>query len=129
MRAHGVPNFPDPNSQGKFLFTQGAQGVNPNLSGFHTASQDCKALAPPGQSSAAATTGFLAKAVKFSACMRAHGVPKFPDPTSAGGGMIHVGGPGLDPNSSAFQHASHACQSLAPIGASGGGLSAPPPGG
>jgi hypothetical protein len=46
----------------------------------------------------------------LSKCMRTHGVSNFPDPTfPAGGGTAIRGGPGVDPQSPAFQHAQAAC--------------------
>ncbi|HLK00184.1 MAG TPA: hypothetical protein VKU39_09785 [Streptosporangiaceae bacterium] len=46
----------------------------------------------------------------FARCMRAHGVPKFPDP----GGQLGPGS-GADPASAAFQAALNGpCRSLAP---------------
>ena len=56
--------------------------------------------------SAAAKAGFL----RFSRCMRAHGVPNFPDPTFSPTGSVGIGpGPGTDVNSPAFQHAQQVC--------------------
>jgi hypothetical protein len=60
---------------------------------------------------------FLDQALKFSRCMRSHGV-NLPDPQAAGGGGIRlgVGGRGqIDPTSPAFQDAQKACQSLMPM--------------
>jgi len=45
------------------------------------------------------------KALKLSECMRAHGVPNFPDPN--GQGVIQ--GSGIDPNSPPFQAAQQKC--------------------
>ena len=62
----------------------------------------------------------------FSACMRSHGVPSFPDPTSNGGISIQVQpGSAIDPNSLAFQSAQRACQSLLPAGKTSGGSVSP----
>jgi hypothetical protein len=64
------------------------------------------------------------KALAFSACMRKHGLPDFPDPTftSAGGiGIrVHLGGPNsdLNPSSPVFQAAQKACGGI--IGKPGG---------
>jgi hypothetical protein len=59
--------------------------------------------------------------VKFSACMRADGVPNFPDPT---GGGIHISSSsGINPNSPAFQTARSKCRRLLP----GGGPPTGPP--
>src|SRR5262249_5381052 len=41
----------------------------------------------------------------LSECMRANGVPNFPDPNAQG----VIQGSGFDPSSSAFQKAQHAC--------------------
>lgn len=38
----------------------------------------------------------MAQALKYTGCMRSHGVPSFPDPKQSSGG-ISIGGPGLDP--------------------------------
>jgi hypothetical protein len=55
----------------------------------------------------------------FSACMRAHGLKDFPDPSS-GGLRIHVQpGGDLDPNNSTFRNAQQACKGLLPF--KGGG--------
>jgi hypothetical protein len=63
-----------------------------------------------------------AQALQFSQCMRAHGVPNFPDPqfNSNGGISLHISAnSGIDPNSPIFKAAQQACQSLLP-GANGG---------
>jgi hypothetical protein len=70
-----------------------------------------------GSPTASATNAKYTDALAFSQCMRAAGVPNFPDPTT-GGGLTIRGGPGtgLDPTSPAFQSAQHACQSKLPNG-------------
>jgi hypothetical protein len=52
------------------------------------------------------------QALKFSECMRAHGVSDFPDPSASGGIRISGNGPsgGLNPNSPTFSAAQRACQ-------------------
>jgi hypothetical protein len=55
-------------------------------------------------------------AVKFSACMRTHGVTNFPDPTPGGGGIHIQAGSGVEPFSPSFKAAQHACQKLLPGG-------------
>ena len=59
--------------------------------------------------------------VAFAKCMRADGVPNFPDP-SGGGGPFRFGA-GVDPSSPAFQAARAKCRKLMP----GGGIGAGPP--
>lgn len=61
----------------------------------------------------------------FAACMRSHGVKDFPDPTRGtnGGGRIAIQagpGKGIGPDSSVFQAAQRACQSLMPGGGPSG---------
>lgn len=52
---------------------------------------------------------------KFAACMRSHGVPKFPDPNASG--EISIGpGTGVDPDSPKFRAAQDACQKELPKG-------------
>jgi len=59
----------------------------------------------------------LADSLKFVKCMRSHGVPNLPDPSSGGGIQIPQG---VSPQSPAFQSAQKACGSLIP-GPTGGG--------
>jgi hypothetical protein len=81
----------------------------------------------PASGGANASTGPGGKgnpdqAVKFSQCMRSHGVPSFPDPTISGNrATIQISGnssnvSGLDPKSPKFQAAQSACQHLLPKG-------------
>jgi hypothetical protein len=116
MRSHGVTNFPDPNSQGTFQITSG-QGINIKSSQYQSAARACQSLAPtqggtPAQNKAAA--------LKFSSCMRSHGVTNFPDPNAQGGFMIGAND-GINQSSPQFQHAQQACQKYMP-GAGGGGV-------
>ena len=57
--------------------------------------------------------GTGAAGVEFTACMRSHGVPNFPDPDSHGTLTITVS-PSLDPSSPLFQRAEGDCQELLP---------------
>lgn len=59
------------------------------------------------------------QALKFADCMRALGVPSFPDPGGGGGG-VNLAGTGINPQSPAFKSARRACARLAPGGAAGG---------
>jgi hypothetical protein len=68
--------------------------------------------ARPGQSNGAGSDDPVA----YSKCMRANGLPNFPDP-DANGAVTITGGPddGLDPNSAQFKKALEACRSLQPL--------------
>ena len=59
--------------------------------------------------------GTGAAGVRFTACMRSHGVPNFPDPDARGTLTITVS-PALDPSSPLFQKAEADCQKLLPAG-------------
>ena len=61
------------------------------------------------------------KAVRFSECVRAHGISAFPDPDASGELTIDgvVNGSSLDPNSTGFKQAISACKNLEPAGFTG----------
>jgi hypothetical protein len=138
MRSHGVPEFPEP-TEGHLLVKSSdhnghVTGVNPQSLQFQTAQKACGKLAPNGGKppSAAEQTKMQESALKFSQCMRTHGVPNFPDPefSHSGGGVgIRIGGKkgaGIEPNSPQFKAAQKTCQSDLPKppgakGAPGGG--------
>jgi hypothetical protein len=52
-------------------------------------------------------------ALKYSQCMRSHGVANFPDPNT-GGGISISSGSGIDPASPQFQAAEKACREYFP---------------
>jgi hypothetical protein len=69
--------------------------------------------APSGAHSVFAIPGGNgADALKFSECMRSHGVANFPEPNAAGG----IQATGLDPGSTTFQAATKSCRHLLPNG-------------
>jgi hypothetical protein len=132
MRSHGVPEFPDP-TEGKLLIHSSdhnghVSGVNPRSAQFLAAQKACAKFMPAGlRPSPAQTAKLQESALKFSQCMRSHGVPNFPDPKfSSGGVSVRIGGKGgagaIDPNSPQFKAAQKACQSLGlgPKGPPGG---------
>lgn len=109
MRSHGVQNFPDPSPGGGIQLNPGA-GVNPFSPSFQSAQATCKRFLPGGGPPAQVSESQKLQALKFAQCMRAHGVPNFPDPTFPKSGGILQGGPaGINPNAPAFQHAARAC--------------------
>jgi hypothetical protein len=123
MRKNGEPGFPEPNSQGDFLFKatggpNATSGVNPNSPTFQAAQKACKALAPVTPT-AGQDSSLLAQALKYSQCMRTNGVPNYPDPKESGGKVeMFIGaGDGVNTNSPQFQKATQACHSLLPAGA------------
>jgi hypothetical protein len=120
MQTHGDPSFPDPNGQGVLT------GINPDVPGFQATRSHCSRLLPnDGQPTPAQREQAVAQALAFSKCMRAHGLPDFPDPQILDGGAqirLSIGGrPGsdLDPQNPRFQAAQTACQRYGPF--KGGG--------
>jgi hypothetical protein len=112
MRKNGVPEFPDPDANGRVrLMGKKGSGLDPESPQFKTASQACKAFAPQGAVGGGQTDPAM---LKFAECMRKNGVPNFPDPQ--GGKLIMKEGSGIDPNSPQFQAAQKTCQKLLPGG-------------
>jgi hypothetical protein len=88
----------------------------------------CGGSKPPGAAGDGGSSTVLAKFDAYARCMRGHGVPDFPDPsTSPGGGVSFQidGGPGsdLNHNNPNFMAADKACRALLP----GGGQAPAPP--
>jgi hypothetical protein len=74
----------------------------------------CGASAPPGAATttnaSVDTSGHYSTQLKFSECMRKHGVPNLPDPTFGPSGGITQGvGPGANSQSPAYEHALAVC--------------------
>jgi hypothetical protein len=119
MRSHGIRDFPDPNAQGQIQLQAGPNSdLGPDNPTFQAAQRACQSLFPGKTMSPAQQAQALARALRFSRCMRSHGIADFPDPSAQGGALrlsIH-GGPGgdLNPNNPQFQAAQKACGSLLP---------------
>ncbi len=133
VRAHGVPNFPDPKISTHGNGVSVAIRVTPAITGnphFKSAQQACSKLlpggGPGGGSNHQITPQEQSQYLKAAACVRSHGVPNFPDPTFSGGG-VHVAHQGLNESSPAFKAAVQACESLIPGGVHGGSSSSPQP--
>jgi len=116
MRGHGLPRFPDPDSNGNF-------GISPHEVGsingaqFQRANKACRHLLPGSQQmTAAQQRQATEQALRFAACMRSHGLPTFPEPiVNAQGIEFRLGGHGVPPpNAPVFRSARQACQKLMP---------------
>jgi hypothetical protein len=88
MRAHGVPNFPDPHTGRGPIFN--TAGIDPSSPAFLTAQAKCQKLisgavggpfSPGARTHPSAQT--LTKLLRIARCMRQHGVPQFPDPQTS----------------------------------------------
>jgi hypothetical protein len=117
VRAHGVPHFPDPDASGNFNF-----GVDVSEAVFTAAVNACKALQPPGSLSGKRSTTQQSAALRFAQCVRANGVPDFPDPVN-GQPLIDTN---LIPSSNQpggmtiLNAATHKCGSVLRLAAGGG---------
>jgi hypothetical protein len=92
MRTHGVPNYPDPDSNGN-LPKGNAQAFGVSTSQYQAAERACRHLLPNSDSASLTQclmTGDCPHAVvqqaleegrTFAQCMRNHGVPNWPDST------------------------------------------------
>jgi hypothetical protein len=112
MRTHGVPGFPEP-VEGHIVVHKGS-GLGPGSPQFEAAVSSCRKLVPGAGPKGAETpaerqhraTGLLS----FAQCMRAHGVPNFPDPTSSGELRLStVTAAGVDVHAPSVQAAAQTC--------------------
>ena len=101
MRSQGVPNYPDPDSGGQ-LPKGDAQQFGVSTSQYQAAQQACQRLLPTGGSlhqeeyqcmqnsdcPSALVQQMLTADRKLARCMRSHGVPNFPDPTTDSSGPV-----------------------------------------
>jgi hypothetical protein len=110
MRGHGVPNFPDPDSDGKIRIPS---TIDDRLPTVRAAYRACRRLAPSeGSVTGQGDTMQQDQLLAFAKCMRSHGVPAFPDPQVVNG---HINFPGtagqINPNSPIVTRAAAACRS------------------
>lgn len=118
MRSHGVPNFPDPGSNGAFPKVT-PQQLGVSSSQFQAAQRACQHLLPNSGESPQAWDQQLMNALwKFARCVRANGVPNWPDPVAESdpGEPGTAGFPrnlnGINMNSPQVKNAMHKCQYL-----------------
>ena len=120
MRTNGLPNWPDPMSNGAFDKSK-LQAAGYSVAQTRSVEDGpCKNLLPtaaPRQStSQTITTQQQHDYINAIACMRSHGFSNFPDPTFSDGHVTLVPPPGVDTNSTEFTTAEHICQQLIPAG-------------
>lgn len=122
MRDHGVSGFPDPSTTQSGENGFGIDGYNFNLPSnmntqspaYESANTLCGKQAGVGPGSGgghAIPAAAKEAALKHAECMRAHGVPNYPDPKFSSGGVTQSTsrGSGVNPSSPAFQQAAKAC--------------------
>jgi hypothetical protein len=120
MRSHGVPDFPDPNSQGEFQLRPSVRVDNgrptavgdlvPGSPAFQAAERSCGAFGSAGrQVTAAQEQHAFGEELNAAACMRESGVPDYPDPRLIDGSIDLEFSDVIDPGSPAFQRAATKC--------------------
>jgi hypothetical protein len=118
MRSHGVPNFPDPVLTPSGGYGYRTTGIDPGAAAFQGALQACKDLPSPWHPTGQQLSPAQQQAwLSWAKCIRAHGVPNFPDPTFSGR-AVQIPGVSSSPQ---LQSAMDACKSQMPsIGGLGG---------
>jgi hypothetical protein len=120
IRAHGLPNFPDPQSEaagGGYP----AGSLNPYIDPSSTGPNDFTPQLQAAEkhcSSIGLASGFIVTQAQIAqivkrelamvACMRKHGVPNMPDPT-AQGAMLITSGDDIDTHSPQYKAAAKLC--------------------
>jgi hypothetical protein len=102
MRAHGISNFADPTNGGELTIPPGDK----NSPAFKSASQACQSRLPGGGPRGQRSDMSHAQSLQLAKCIRAHGVPNFPDPNPSGVIPPNT----VNPNSPAMKAALRACQ-------------------
>jgi hypothetical protein len=119
MRSHGVPDFPDPNSQGAFQIrplkvenghTTPIEDLIPGAPALGAAEHVCGPFGSAGrQVTAAQEERAFHEAMRAAVCMRANDVPNYPDPKLVGGSIDQEYNGQFNPDSPAFQRAAAKC--------------------
>ena len=84
IRSHGVPDYPDPDGSGQLpkITPANEAQLGVSQSRFNAAQTACQHLWPYQGPTQEQERQELTDALRFARCMRAHGVPGFPDPTT-----------------------------------------------
>jgi hypothetical protein len=122
IRAHSVPDFPDPQPGANNAKFPSAQQLGVSSSQLSAAENACQHLLPAGsndQFPAAEVPLLLSGMREFSQCVRSHGVPNWPDPTtdSEGRPVFDLGAHGItrsESRSPQVQATEQQCQHLMP---------------
>ena len=117
LRAHGMPNYPDPNASGQeppnskqLIFSLRGQAAVAACSSWSNRIHN---------DVAAQNQAVMGEYVRFAQCMRAHGLPNVPDPVNAEGRVefvLRASQDGFDPHSPQVLAKAHQCESVLPAG-------------
>jgi hypothetical protein len=112
MRSHGISWFPDPNAGKMSIMIPTGQ----DRAKFEAAQEACKQYMPNGGQRPTPSAEELENARNMAKCMRANGIPNFPDPNPDGGLAIDPKKLGASPDSPLWKKAEAACSQYAPKG-------------
>lgn len=118
MRADGVPSFPDPGApagpaESSFLGIAIPATIDMHSPAVESAFAACRhviasIVSPQGKPPI--TAALKESMIAHAQCMRTHGVPAYQDPIfPLGGGIETFDGPGVNPESPAYQRAASDC--------------------
>ncbi|HET9061219.1 MAG TPA: hypothetical protein VFN61_14970 [Acidimicrobiales bacterium] len=120
MRTHGLPDLAVPTTVDNATQQEVGFGLPPNQQSpqYRAADKACQYLLPGNGAgpSQQMVQQAMTKALKFSVCMRKHGLPRFPDPKANAEGISITGGHGIDPRSPQYQRAQADCRAFSPVG-------------
>lgn len=129
MRSHGIANFPDPtqassgarNTNGEVQRGVGIAiqdgTIDASSPQYLSANRTCTKLTGFGHVPAAQLRQGLITLLRYSECMRSHGIANFPDPVENSNGVsIKTAGTGIDVYSPRYKAADRACRALEPGG-------------
>jgi hypothetical protein len=125
MRSHGVPEYPGPNSSGDLpkIIPAQVSHLGVSESQFTAAGKACQSLWPYQAPTQAQEEQELTNDLKFARCMRANGLPNFPDPITTSSGRVEfvlsLSKLGVNPRSPQVQAKAHACESQVAPGGTG----------
>lgn len=106
MRSHGVPNFPDPSAAGAINIPDALE----QSPAFQSAAGVCRKRLSGGGPHGGIPESTRLSMLHHAECMRAHGVPNYPDPTIPSHGPYQFGPPpGINTEAPAFTQAANAC--------------------
>ena len=118
MHSHGIPDYPAPAS-GQLPKIVSGQQVGVSDATLQSAQTACQSRWPYQVLTPAQQQQELGQDLKFAQCMRAQGLPKFPDPTASQGRVVFVisaAKDGFDPHSAPVLAKAHQCEDVLPKG-------------
>ncbi|MCL2731299.1 MAG: hypothetical protein FWE15_14895 [Actinomycetia bacterium] len=119
MRANGIPKFPDPTFDGDGgVSLDMPTGTDPTVAG--AAQQKCASFLPNSGDVTKADPEVTKQLLAYARCMRANGIPKFPDPGSDGHLQLNGDALGISTDDPKYKAADRTCSHLMPQPAAGG---------